>query len=107
MVKLIDDTCETLTGLKWSCDVRQVHVLEFLFYPFAVAVEFVRAKASFRQHIFDDIVMYEVFKGGEFDFVGLGCTNNWMVLCEFHKDFFEFLSIYKTCMPHANVTKKI
>ena len=35
----------------------------FFFYPFAVMVGFVRAKASVRPHISYGVVMHEVVKG--------------------------------------------
>ena len=52
------------------------------FPPFAVMVGCVRAKASVRPSILHDVVMNELFNGGVFDFIGLGSTNNWIVLCE-------------------------
>ena len=43
----------------------------FFLSLFAVTVESVRSKVSFRPHIFDDVVMHEEFKGYVFEFVGL------------------------------------
>ena len=77
------------------------------FYPFAVTVGFVRAKTSVRPRISDDVIMHEVVEGGVFEFLGHGRTKNWVVLCGFHQDWFQSVVIYKTCMPHANVMKKV
>ena len=66
-----------------------------------------RAKAYLRPRISDDVVMYEVFKGYVFYFIGLGHTNNWIVLCESLQDWFEFVVMYKTRITHANVTNKV
>ena len=59
-----------------------------LFYPFLVTVGFVRAKASVRPHIIDGALMHKVVKGGVFEFIGLGRTNNCIVFCELHQDWF-------------------
>ena len=50
--------------------------------------------------------MHVVLKGGIFEFIGLGHTNNGIVLCELHQDWFEFSAMYKTQMSHENITKK-
>ena len=55
-----------------------------IFYPFVVMVVCVRANASVRPYIFYDVVMHEVFKGDIFVFIGIGRTNNWIVLGESH-----------------------
>ena len=47
-----------------------------------------RAFESVRPHIFDVVIMSVVVKGGVFEVIGHGRTNNWMVLCEFHQDRF-------------------
>ena len=57
-----------------------------LFSLFTIMVGFVMEKSSARPHIFDDVVMHEVFNGGVFKFIGRGCKNNCMMLCELHKD---------------------
>ena len=53
-----------------------------LFSPFAVMVGSLRDKAYGIPHIFDDVVMHEVVKGGVFNFIGLGHKKNWMGLYE-------------------------
>ena len=57
----------------------------YLFYPFAVMVGFLRAKASVFPRIFDDAVMHEVVKGCVFEFIGRGHTKNWVVCYELHQ----------------------
>ena len=52
----------------------------FLFYPFAVTVIFVRSNASIFSHILDYIRMHEVVKWDVFEFIGIGRTQNWIVL---------------------------
>ena len=66
-----------------------------------------RAKASVRPHIFDDVVIHEVVKGDVFEFIGLGRRNNWMVLCESHQEWFYFAVMYMTRMTLANVKKNV
>ena len=78
-----------------------------LFYPFMVTIGFVRSKASVLTHILDDAVMYVLVKGGIFDFIGCGCINNGIVLCESRQEWFYFYSMYNTRMPHANVMNKV
>ena len=56
----------------------------FFFSPFAFTVESVRAKASLCPRIFDANVMCVLFKEDIFDFIGLGHTNNWILLCELY-----------------------
>ena len=56
--------------------------------PFAVKVRCMRAKASVRPHILDDVVMHVVVKGGAFEFIGTRRTKNWVVLSELHQDWF-------------------
>ena len=77
-----------------------------LFYPFAVTGVFMGAKVFVCPHIFDIAIMHEVVKGKVFDFVVLGRTKNWTVLCVLHQDYFWSVAMYKTRMPHANVMKK-
>ena len=55
------------------------HVISF---PFLVTVRCVRAKKYVHTRISDDVVMYVVVKGGLFEFIGLVCKNNMIVLCE-------------------------
>ena len=86
IVKFIWDTCETLTGLtclEWSCNVIRLMFHNLFFSPFVVG--FVRAKASVRPHILDVVVMYDVVKGGVFEFIGRRFTKNCMVLCDLHQ----------------------
>ena len=79
----------------------------FLFSPFSVIVGSVRAKEYIRPHKFDDVVRHVVVKGDLFELMGCGCTKNCIVLCELHQDWIQFFEMYKTRMPHANVTKKV
>ena len=107
IVKFIQDTGEALTGLtgiKWSCDIRRDNFPPPLF---AVMVVCVRSKEYVRPHILDDVVMHEVFKGDIFEFIALGNTNNWIVLCESQQDWFQFVTMYKTRTTHGNFTKKV
>ena len=46
-------------------------------------------------------------KGGVLEIICTGWTRNGTVLCEYHQDWFEILSMHKYQIPHANVTKKI
>ena len=57
-----------------------------LFSPFAVAVVCVRSKASICPRMLYGVVRNVVFKGGVFEFIGLGITKNWIVLCELFQD---------------------
>ena len=57
------------------------------FYPFAVTVGCVRAKASVRPHISDYIIMNVVVKRETLEFIGCIHTKNWMVLCELHQNW--------------------
>ena len=75
--------------------------------PFAVKVRCMRAKASVRPHILDDVVMHVVVKGGVFEFIGHGITSNRILLCESLHYWFEFVTMYKTQMTHVKVTKKV
>ena len=72
-----------------------------------VTVGCVRAKASVCPHISDDVVMHVVVKGEVFEFIRLRRTKNSIVLCESRQDWFEFVVMYKTRMPHANFLKKL
>ena len=65
----------------------------FFFSPFTVTVGFFRAKASVRPHIFDDVVMNEVVKGEVLEFIGLGNTNIWIVLCELRQYWSYFVVV--------------
>ena len=89
------------TGIKWSCGVRRAHVLSFYISLFAVMVGCVRANAYVRQHISDDVVMHEVFKGEVLDFIGIGRTKNCILLCESRQDWFGFCcdvqDLHATC----------
>ena len=66
--------------------------------PFTVTVGCVRANAYFLPHISDDIVMHILIKGGAFEFIGIGCRKNSIVLCESRKEWFAFFVIYKSHM---------
>ena len=57
-----------------------------LFSPFVDGI--VRAKAYVCPRIFDVVLMRVVVKGGVFEFIGHIRTNNWMMLCESHPDWF-------------------
>ena len=76
-------------------------------YPFTFMVICVRAKAFVLPRILNDIAMHVVVKGDVFLFIKCGCTKNSNVLCELRQDWFQFVSIYKTQMPHINVMKKV
>ena len=78
-----------------------------LFSSLVVIFGFVRDKMSFCPSKFEYVVVHEVVKGDLFEFLGLGCTNNWILLCELHQDWFYFIAIYKTCMSNENVMKKV
>ena len=60
----------------------------FLFSPFLVTVGFVRSTESVRPRISDDVVIHVLVKGDIFYFIGCGRTENWIVLCESHQDWF-------------------
>ena len=110
IVNIIQDTDETLTGLnglEWSVTLDGIMFDNSLFFPFPATVGFVRAKAYVRPCIFDDVIMHEVFKGGVFQFIGVGRTKYGIVLCESPQDWFEVVVIYKTLMTHANFIKKV
>ena len=79
----------------------------FFFPPFSVTVGFLSAKAYVRPRAFDDVVMHEVVKGDLFGFIVPVFTKNWIVLCGSHQYWFYSIAMYKTCMPHDNVMKKI
>ena len=80
---------------------------KFLSSLFVVVVVFVSAKASICSHIFDGVVMHEIVKGGVFEFIGLGRTKKRTVSCEFRQDWFGFVVMYKTRVPHVNVMKNV
>ena len=58
----------------------------FLFYPFVDRI--MRDKESVCPCIFYVLVMHVLVKGDVFVFIGRRHTNNWMVLCESHQDWF-------------------
>ena len=58
------------------------------FYPFVVTVECVRANAYVFPRVPDDVTMNELVKGKVFEFIGVGGTNNGIVLCEPRRDWF-------------------
>ena len=78
-----------------------------IFNPFAVTVRCVWVKESVHSHISNDVVMYEVVKGDVFEFIELGHTKNWILLCKSRQDWFYFVATYKTQIPHTNVMKKV
>ena len=87
---------ETLNGLMFG---------NSLFSPFKFG--FVSSKASVRQPILDVVVIHLVFKWEVFEFIERRLTKNCIVMCESHQDWFNFFVMYKTCMPHDNVIKKV
>ena len=78
-----------------------------IFSPFAVMFVCVRANVYVCQHISDDVVMHVLFKGEVLYFIGIGRKKNCILLCESRQDWFDFVVMYKTRMPHANVMKKV
>ena len=60
----------------------------FLFSPFSFTAGFMRANASVRPCISDDIVIHVVVKVGVFGFIGRRRTNKWMLLCESQQETF-------------------
>ena len=77
---------------------------DLIFSPFVVV--FVRSKAYVRPHISDVVIMYVLVKGDVFKFIVRIRTKKWMVLCDSHQDWFYFVAMHKTRIPHANVMKK-
>ena len=73
------------------------------FSPFAITVGSVRAKASVRPCISDDVVIHEVVKGDIFEFKVIGRMKNYILFFESHQDWFEFVEMYKNHMPYGNV----
>ena len=63
----------------------------FFFPPFTSTVVFVMAKESIHPRTSDDVTMHVLVKGDAFEFIGRGRTNNWIMLCELHQDWFYFL----------------
>ena len=61
---------------------------KFFFSPFVIRVAFVMAKASVHPNMIDNVIMHEVVKGDVFEFIGIGSTKNWVVLCESRQDWF-------------------
>ena len=60
----------------------------YLFYPFAVTVEFVKSKESIHPRISDVVAMRVLVKVGVFDFIVKRLPKNLMVLCESYQDWF-------------------
>ena len=58
------------------------------FYQSLVTVICVRPKASFCPHILNDVIIHVVVKGDIFEFIGLGGTDNGILLCELHQNLF-------------------
>ena len=79
----------------------------FFFSLFSVTFGFVRSKAYVRPLILYDVLMHVLVKGDVFEFIGLGRTKNWIMLCESRQDWFEFSAMYNTCIPHANIMKDV
>ena len=76
------------------------------YFPLVVMVRCVRDKTSVCPHISDDVVLHVVVKVDVFEFIGLEQTNTGIMLCESIHQWFEFVAMYKTQIPHANVMKK-
>ena len=55
----------------------------------------------------DGVIMHELVKGDVFEFIGIGHKKNWIVFCKLSKDWFEFVAMYKTFIPHVHVAKKV
>ena len=66
-----------------------------------------RAKAPVCPRILNDVVMYVVVKGDVFEYIGLRCMKNDIVLCESRKVWFEFVAVYKTPTKQVNVMKTV
>ena len=75
-----------------------------LFYPFVDGI--MDSKVSICPHIFYVVIMCVFVKGGIFEFIGHRCTKNWMMFCDSHQDWFYFVAMYNTQIPHVNLTKK-
>ena len=52
-------------------------------------------------------MLYVVFIEDIFEFIGCGRTKNGILLCGLRQDWFEFVAVYNTQMPHVNLTKKV
>ena len=93
-----------MTCLEWSCDARQVHVWEFLLLPICgrnwKVLFFCPPKHLWCGH--NECISQRGSIWGH----GRGYTKNWMMFCEFHQDWFQFVAMYKTHMPHINIMKK-
>ena len=72
-------------------------------------VTFVRvmSKVSVLPCIYDGIVMHVIAKVGVFDFVWLGRTSNWIIICELREDWFDFIVVYYYQIPCVNVMNNI
>ena len=77
------------------------------FFPCAVTVDCVRAKASVHPRALYDVIMNIVAKGDILEFIVIGGTNNWVVLLESRQYWFEVVVMYKTQMPRVNDMKKV
>ena len=76
-----------------------------IFPPFLDRI--MRALASVRPSIFDVVIMSVVVKGDLLELICRGRTNNLMVLCQLHQDWFKLFVIYNTHMTHINVMDKL
>ena len=76
-------------------------------FPLAVTVVCVRAKASVRPCIPYNVIMFVVVEGNVFEFIVRRRTNNGVVLYELIQNWFEFVAMYNTQIPHENVMKKV
>ena len=65
----------------------------------------VSSKVSVRPHIFYVALICVVVKGCVFEFIGHRRTKNWMVLCESHQEWFQFVAMHNNRMPHINFMK--
>ena len=62
---------------------------------------------SFHPRVYDDVVMHVIVKGGAFQFICHGCTNNGILFCELRQGWYKFIEMYKTQMTHVNFMKKV
>ena len=76
------------------------------FFPCAVTVDCVRAKASVHPRVLYDVIMNILAKGDILEFIVIGGTNNWVVLLESRQYWFEVVVMYKTLIPCSNGMNK-
>ena len=64
--------------------------------PCAVTVRRVMAKAYVPPHVSYDAVLRVLVKGGVINFIGIGETKNYIVLCELCLEWFDVVAMYKS-----------